>query len=48
MLEAKTLESADDMTAAATDPSPITPAQVGVRYCITRGRISAGSGCAMV
>ena len=37
-------ESADDITAAATAASPITPTQFGVRYLRTRGRIREGSG----
>jgi hypothetical protein len=41
-------ESADDMTAADTAPRPKKDTQVGVRYCMTMGRIrfmfSAGMG----
>ena len=41
-------ESADDMTAADTAPSPIKVTQLGHRYCITIGNIifcsSAGIG----
>ena len=36
----KILESADDMTAAETAPSPTNETAVGVRYCSTMGRIS--------
>ena len=32
-------ESADDITAADTDPSPMNATAVGVRYCSTNGRI---------
>ena len=33
------LESAEDMTAAETAPSPMNATAVGVKYCSTRGRI---------
>ena len=33
-------ESADDMTAADTAPSPMKETQLGHRYCITIGRMS--------
>ena len=33
-------ESADDITAAETAPSPIKETQSGVRYCKTRGKMS--------
>lgn len=33
-------ESADDITAADTAPSPTKETQSGVRYCKTNGRIS--------
>ena len=33
-------ESADDITAADTAPSPIKETQSGVRYCKTRGKMS--------
>ena len=36
----KILESADDMTAAETAPSPTNETAVGVRYWSTMGRIS--------
>lgn len=29
----------DDITAAATAPRPMKDTQVGVRYCMTRGRM---------
>ena len=32
-------ESADDITAAETEPSPMKATAVGVKYCKTRGRI---------
>ena len=44
VLAASMLESADDITAAATAPSPIIPTQLGVRYCKTSGRIRVLSG----
>lgn len=33
-----TLESADDITAAETAPSPKNETTSGVKWCITRGR----------
>ena len=35
----KTLESAEDMTAADTAPRPKNDTKLGVRYCSTIGRI---------
>jgi hypothetical protein len=35
----KTLESAEDMTAAETAPRPKNDTALGVRYCKTIGRI---------
>lgn len=37
-LAERTLESADDMTAADTAPRPIKDTQAGVRNCRTMGR----------
>ena len=39
-LAERMLESAEDMTAAETAPSPMNETAVGVRYCRTMGRIS--------
>lgn len=36
-------ESMEDMTAAATEPIPNTPTQVGVRFCRASGRIFPAS-----
>ena len=36
-------ESADDITAAATAPRPMTATAGGVRYCRTSGRMNRGS-----
>ena len=36
----KTDESADDMTAAETAPSPINDTHGGHKYCITIGKIN--------
>ena len=36
-------ESADDMTAAETAPSPMNETAEGVRYCRTKGRIRVAS-----
>lgn len=40
VLAERKLESAEDMTAADTAPSPTNDTAVGVRYCSTIGRIS--------
>lgn len=39
-LALKTLESAEDITAAETAPSPKNDIYDGVKYCKTNGRIS--------
>ncbi len=39
-LALKTLESAEDMTAAETAPSPKNDIYAGVKYCKTKGRIN--------
>lgn len=41
-LALKTVESADDMTAAATAPSPTKDTAGGVKYCITKGNTWLG------
>jgi hypothetical protein len=38
-LAERTLESAEDMTAAETAPKPKKDTKLGVRYCRTIGRI---------
>ena len=43
VLELSMEESADDITAALTAPSPITETAVGVRYCKTSGKIKRAS-----
>ena len=39
-LALRTLESADDMTAAEMAPKPKNDITLGVRYCKTKGKIS--------
>ena len=38
-----TIESAEDITAAATAPRPINDTAAGHRYCITSGRVYRSS-----
>ena len=44
VLELSMLESADDITAAETAPSPITATAGGVKYCSTSGKTNLYSG----
>ena len=39
LLDDRTLESAEDMTAAETAPRPKNDTKLGVRYCSTIGNI---------